>query len=167
MKILAVWETRKTWQLIVSFYSLNKEFQLGQVKEALSKDTENADLLKLQSDLLELVNLYTTLASQETEKSSQPVIKPLVKPPTAKTSSGFSGTGKAPLAKAEKESSDLVVGHVEEKKEKKKYTAKKERKPSKRDLEFNQKQEDWKKFTNKKAKLSQKKAIFTTSKSDF
>lgn len=125
------------------------QFQLGQVQEALSKDPENADLLKLQSDLLELVNLYTTLVSQE-----ETVVKPvaLSKPPK-------------PVEKEEKkESSDLVVGHVEEKKIKKKYVPKKEKKPSKRDLEFNQKQADWKSFTNKKPKLSMKKATFSSKK---
>jgi len=126
------------------------QFQLGQVEEALVKDPENVDLLKLQSDLLELVNLYTTLVSQE-----ETVFKPVavIKPQKPIK----------PVEKEEKkESSDLVVGHVEEKKIKKKYVPKKERKPSKRDLELNQKQSDWQSFTSKKPKLSMKKATFSS-----
>ena len=137
------------------------QFQLGQVQEALDKDPENSDLLKLKSDLLELVNLYTGLVSQETAKTLQKdqTVKSAEKPEsTHATHPTLPAAPTLPVDKKEKkekpEQSDLVVGEVKENKVKKKYVAKKERKPSKRDLELNQKQADWKSFNSKKQKKS-------------
>ena len=144
------------------------QFQLGQVEEALVKDPENADLLKLKSDLIELVNLYTTLVSQEESKGTMESKES--KGTMAAKSIKSAATAKKPEKEKEsktelKEQKELVVGHVEEIKPKKKYVPKKEKKPSKRDLEFNQKQADWQSFNSKKPKLAQKKASFTKDKS--
>jgi survival-of-motor-neuron-related-splicing factor 30 len=44
---------------------LGIEFQLGQVQEALDKDPGNDELLKLKTDLQELITLYTQLVEAE------------------------------------------------------------------------------------------------------
>ncbi|KAJ3403167.1 hypothetical protein HDV05_008039, partial [Chytridiales sp. JEL 0842] len=56
------------------------KFQLEQVQDALAKDPSNKELLKLESDLKELITLYTSLVPPEPSKPKQ-------EPPSSSSSS--------------------------------------------------------------------------------
>ena len=60
----------------------NYQFQHGQILEALEKDPDNSELLKLKSDLDELITLYTQLVQQEPEPPKKTVKRPAPPPST-------------------------------------------------------------------------------------
>jgi hypothetical protein len=130
------------------------QFQLVQTQEALDKDPSNSDLLKLQVDLLELVELYTSLVEKEEKETPRPVVLgPTFKAPvTAKGGGKTESGGQVNGGSTSKvnESGEIVVGKVQEKKEKNiKNYKKKEKKTSKKELEFKEKQDNWKNFSSK------------------
>ena len=124
------------------------QFQLVQTQEALDKDPSNSDLLKLQTDLLELVELYTTLVEKE---SPAPLAPKVAAPVIGMTESGKSSTQTAgKVSTLLNESGEIVVGKVQERKEKNiKNYKKKEKKVSKKELEFKEKADNWKNFSSK------------------
>lgn len=60
----------------------NYKFQLGQVQEAIDKES-TPELEKLKKDLQELITLYTTLCEQEAPKK-KPVVAAVSAPPILK-----------------------------------------------------------------------------------
>ena len=141
------------------------KFQLSQVKEALEKDPENDDLLKLETHLNELIQLLIQCAEPEALIVAKEPVKPLnTKEPTA--SSPIKAQPKlnnpyldqkepSPKPKPQhfhkqttKQSNEVVLGDITDPKPSKihKKKKKKEVKPQKSVVE-------WQKFTKKHPNL--------------
>lgn len=110
------------------------QFQLGQVNEALEKDPENEELLKLSGDLKELITLYQTLVAQEEPKVAPNPIKKRPQPPPEPVQEKPKYIFEEPTKKTDTPS-EVIVGETQvAKKQKKAHSfVKKEKKVSKND----------------------------------